>query len=453
MFLFLYLPYAYFNHSDGWNQRARFAELHAIVLHRTFAIDAYQGITGDKGLLNGHYYSEKAPATTLMALPAFALTVFVQERMGIDPDSEAGWRVSEWTTTAGSIAVLAALGGVAFFALLRRRFGQVEAHIATVAVFLGTLTLPYAASLFAHAGTIGLLAITFWCVLGDRPPSKRLDYLGGICAGLAIASEYPAVIPLGCLLLYLMASSMTRSLRVVSGMVPGLLLILMKNYAVTGSPVVLAYGFNPGFATVTAQNSFGFGLPSVDTVRALLWGEYRGLMFWSPVLLMAVPGLFVLAQADSALAVTLLAGIVLVTIQAASFSGWFGGNAVSARYLAPAVPLLGLSAAHGIARFPRIGTLVTLVSVLLMTMVVAVAIDPPQDVTTPFTDYYLARLQQDRLAPNLGSLLGLSPAGGLLLLAGLLVILGLLMVRAASRTSAIGDQLSAVGKRRDQAES
>ena len=435
MFFFLYLPYTYFNHSDGWNQRARFAELHALVLHRTLAIDAYQDMTGDKGLLNGHYYSEKAPAITLMALPAFALTVFVQERLGIDPDSEAGWRMSEWTTTAGSIAIIAALGGVAFFALLRQRFGQVEAHVATAAVFLGTLTLPYAASLFAHAGTIGLLAMTFWCVLSGPPRSKARDYLGGICAGLAVASEYPAVIPLACLLVYLTASSVTRSLRLASGMVPGLLLILLKNYAVTGSPVVLAYGFNPGFATLTAQNSFGFGLPSLATVKALLWGEYRGLMFWSPVLLMAVPGLFVMAQADTALALTVLAGVALVTLQAASFSGWFGGNAVSARYLAPAVPLLGLSAAHGIARFPRIGTLVTLASVLLMTMVVAVAIDPPQDVMTPLSDYYLARLQQDRLAPNLGSLLGLSPAGGLLLLAGILVILGLLMVRAAIKES------------------
>src|SRR5262245_17975164 len=214
MFLFLYLPYVYFNHSDGWNQHARFAELHAVVLHRTLAIDSYHEITGDKGLVNGHYYSEKAPATSLMALPAFAITVFAQRWMGIDPDSETAWHVSEWTTTAGSIAIVAALGGVAFFALLRRRFGQVEAHVGTAALFLGSLTFPYAASLFAHAGTIGLIAIALWCLLGHRLPPNWLDYLGGVCAGLAVASEYPAAIPVACLLLYLAWTDFARSMRV-----------------------------------------------------------------------------------------------------------------------------------------------------------------------------------------------------------------------------------------------
>jgi hypothetical protein len=433
MFVFLYVPYVFFNHSDGWNQGARLAELHAVVLHRSLAIDRYHEVTGDKALLDGHYYSEKAPAITLMALPAFSLTVFAERQLGIDPDSESGWRISDWTTTAGSVAVVAALGGVAFFALLRRRFGQVEAHVATVAVFLGSLTFPYAAALFAHAGTIGLLAITLWSVLAPPPASRGRDVLGGISAGLAIASEYPAVLPLGALFLYLMVSDAGRARRFALALVPGLCLIPLKNYLVTGSPLVLAYGFNPGFANVTARNAFGFGLPDLESARALLWGEYRGLLFWSPALLMAVPGFVALWQADRALAMAVVAGSTLVLIQTASFSGWFGGNAVSARYLSPAVPLIGLAAAHGIARFPRIGTLVTIASVFLMTMVTAIAIDPPQDVRAPLTDFYLARIHQDRLAPNLGTLFGLSPLGGLMLLTAFLTIVGVLMVFAARK--------------------
>jgi hypothetical protein len=430
MFLFLYLPYVYFNHSDGWNQHARFAELHAVVLQRTLAIDAYQEITGDKALLNGHYYSEKAPAISLLAIPAFGVTTMVQRRMGIDPDSEAAWRISEWTTTAGSVAVLAALGGVAFFALLRRRVGQVEAHVATIAVFLGSLTFPYAASLFAHAGTIGLLCITLWCVLREPESARGLDYLGGLCAGLAVAAEYPAVLPVGCVFLYLTANG-KRSVRFAVAAIPGLLLILLKNYAVTGSPLVLVYGFNPGFAKVTAQNAFGFALPEPETMRALLWSQYRGVLFWSPVLLMALPGFFAMARVDWPLAAALLSGSLLILIQAASFSGWSGGNAVSARDLSPAVPLLGLAVAYGISALPRLGTLITIASVLMMGTVTAIAIDPPQDVMTPLVDFYVARLQQHRLAPNLGVVFGLSPAGGLALLAVLLTGISLLMVRAS----------------------
>src|SRR5918993_1591189 len=117
VFVSLFVPFAYFNHSDGWNQGARLSELHAIVLKGTLSIDAYHELTGDKALINGHYYSEKAPAVVLMALPAFSLTVLAQKLMGIDPDSTAGWRASQWVATAGSVGLVAALGGVAFFAL------------------------------------------------------------------------------------------------------------------------------------------------------------------------------------------------------------------------------------------------------------------------------------------------------------------------------------------------
>ena len=81
-------PFLYFNHSDGWNQGVRIAELHAIVLKGTLRIDDYPAYTGDRALIDGHYYSEKAPAMVLFALPSFALTVAVQEAvLGVDPDS------------------------------------------------------------------------------------------------------------------------------------------------------------------------------------------------------------------------------------------------------------------------------------------------------------------------------------------------------------------------------
>jgi hypothetical protein len=121
LFLALFVPFSYFNHNDGWNQGVRIAQLHAVVVKHTIRIDAYQDLTGDKAFINGHYYSEKAPAMVVAALPAFALTVWIQQALGIDPDSEPASRVSGWIATAGSVGLLAAVGGVAFFALLVER--------------------------------------------------------------------------------------------------------------------------------------------------------------------------------------------------------------------------------------------------------------------------------------------------------------------------------------------
>src|SRR5262245_12186830 len=123
LFLALFVPFSYFNHSDGWNQGVRLAELHAVVLKGTLRIDDYLSYTGDRALIDGHYYSEKAPAMTVAALPSFAATIGVQKVLGIDPDSASARRWSEWIATAFSIGVLTAIGGVAFYALLQAKLG------------------------------------------------------------------------------------------------------------------------------------------------------------------------------------------------------------------------------------------------------------------------------------------------------------------------------------------
>ena len=49
----------------------------------------------------------------------------------------------------------------------------------------------------------------------------------------------------------------------------------------------------------------------------------------------------------------------------------------------------------------------TLISIAMMGMVTAIAIDPPGDVLTPLQSFYLVRIEQHRFADNLGTLLGL----------------------------------------------
>jgi hypothetical protein len=404
LFLALFLPYSYFNHSDGWNQGVRLAELHAIVLKHTIRIDAYHQHTGDKAYINGHYYSEKAPAMVAAALPAFALTVWTQQLLGVDPDGEAGWRMSAWIATAGSVGLLAALGGVAFFDLLHARFDLLTAMIGTFGLFLGSLTWPYATSLFAHAGTIGLLCIALWAALAKSTPAR--DYVAGIAAGFAVASEYPGVIPCAVIGLYLATSSLRRIWRYAAGTIPAALLILANNYATTGSPFSISYGANPYFPEISTGNAMGFNAPNLHVVTWLFGSEYRGLFFWSPILIMSLPGLVVMLKKDRAIAAMVLATTALVLLQVASFYSAYGGNSFGPRYLAPAVPLIGLAAAYGIKHWPESALVLVFVSVVVTLGVTAIAIDPPLDVLTPLQSFYLPRLREHRFADNLGTLLG-----------------------------------------------
>jgi hypothetical protein len=435
VFLSLFIPFSYFNHSDGWNQTARLAQLHAVVLQHTIRIDAYHEITGDKALIDGHYYSEKAPAIGLIARPSFALTVMGQRAAGVDPDSPEGWRVSEWITTAASIGLLAALGGVAFFALIEARLGATTALISTYGLFLGSLTFPYAASLFAHAGTIGLLAIALWATLG-RPTSRR-DYIAGAAAGLAVASEYPAILSCAVIGLYFLCLDRRRTVRFMIGTLPAAALILLNNYLMTGSPLQISYGSNPQFPEMNNANLMGYRLPSLALAPSLLWTEYRGLFFWSPALLMALPGVAVLIRRDRAAAALSIGGFLIVLLQVAAFYNWHGGNAIGLRYISPGLPFIGLMAAYGIGRFPKTGTLLTIVSVLLMATVTAIAIDPPSDVLTPLRSFYLARIEQDRFARNLGTLLGAPLWASLLVPFVLAAVTAWVVVRRAGQSPAI----------------
>jgi hypothetical protein len=404
LFLALFVPFSYFNHSGGWNQGVRLAELHAIVIKHTIQIDAYHEHTGDKAFINGHYYSEKAPAMVAAALPSFAVTVWLQRMVGVDPDGEAGWRVSEWTATAGSAGLLAALGGVAFFQLLIARFDPLTAVIGTFGLFLGSFTWPYAASLFAHAGTIGLLCIALWAALAA--PSPKRDYIAGVAAGFAVASEYPGVIPCAVLGLYLGSTGLSRMWRYGLGTIPAALLILVNNSLTTGSPLSVSYGANANFPEISTGNAMGFNAPNVEVMMWLLWGEYRGLFFWSPVLIMSLAGLVELLKRDRAIGIMIAAITVMILLQVAAFYSAFGGNSVGPRYLSPALPFIGLAAAYGIKRWPESGFVLTCVSVLMMLGVTAIAIDPPMDVMTPMQSFYLVRLRESRFAENLGTLLG-----------------------------------------------
>ena len=413
LFASLFVSFSYFNHSDGWNQGVRLAELHAIVLKRTIQIDAYHQRTGDKAFINGHYYSEKAPAMVVAALPSFALTVWMQQLFNVDPDGEIGWRVSAWIATAGSVGLLAALGGVAFFDLLMKRCDRLTALIGTFGCFLGSMAWPYATSLFAHGGTIGLLSIALWAALGAT--SIRRDYLAGLAAGFAVASEYPGVFPCAVLGLYLGYTGLPRMIRFGLGTIPAALLILGNNYVTTGSALSISYGANPNFPEINTGNAMGFNAPNLQVMLWLFASEYRGLFFWSPIMIMSLPGLIELLKRERAIAVMVVATTIMILLQVSAFYSAFGGNSFGPRYLSPALPFIALAAAYGVKRWPEPGLVLAAVSIVVTLLVTAIAIDPPGDVLTPAQSFYLVRLQESRFADNLGTLIGLPIAVSLII--------------------------------------
>jgi len=175
LFSILMFCYAYVHQRPGWNQNSRLDLLHALFVHQTFKIDAYHENTGDKSIHDGHYYSDKAPGIVFLALPAFALSAGLLHLLDVPLDSEKGWLASDWITTAGSVGVITALGGVAMFLFLCRLVEQRYAFLTTYVVFLGAAPFPYATMLFSHAAVIGLICIALWAIADDVFMQRMLN--------------------------------------------------------------------------------------------------------------------------------------------------------------------------------------------------------------------------------------------------------------------------------------
>jgi hypothetical protein len=450
LFLILIAVFGYFNRT-GWNQNSRLDALHAIVIKGKLAIDDYHVNTGDKAIFDGHFYSDKAPGIIPLALPAFVFSLFVTESRGLPIDSPQGWVLSAWITTVGTAGVLAALGGVATFALLAAHLKRRDAFLVSLFLFLGTITFPYATMLFSHAAVIGLIAIAQWAVCAspgtatDRVKTFALrDILAGVCLGFAIASEYPAVIAAGGILLLVSRVSSARMLRIIAGAAPPLLLIPLYNFATTGHLLTLAYSNHFSFP-VLHKVFLGFGIPTYAGFVGQLFGEYRGLFFWSPFLLLAFLGWF---DRRLSLRVRLVsAGALFLTVLCISaFPEWDGGGAIGPRYIAACIPLLALPVAWGFQRFPRLGILLGSLSVLLMFLATAVDPMPVSTEYHPFTNLYLKTFPSNIAgAWNLGGRMGLF---GLMSLLPLLIIVTVLLAYVLHGLHSTNPVSEPVGRRK-----
>jgi hypothetical protein len=65
IFLTFFILYSLFIHWVGWNEDTRLLAAISIIEKNTFDINAYANFTGDRILVNGKFYSDKAPGISL----------------------------------------------------------------------------------------------------------------------------------------------------------------------------------------------------------------------------------------------------------------------------------------------------------------------------------------------------------------------------------------------------
>ena len=462
---------------------SRLNALHALVTTGDLRIDAYEANTPDKAEFFGHYYSDKAPGTAALALPAFAAAAVALDNTGVPLQSKQGWLISSWVACAGSIGVVAATGGTALFAWLCHWVPPRAALLTVLGVFLGAAPLPYSTLMFSHASVVGFVSLALWalgqgtypshgrsgearCVLPKRSSGLiawgRLywaELLAGHACGWAIASEYTAgLVVLGLVVTaFLLTSRVDQEhsdqsrpnpetattttpvpstgrgslariwanrYRVVAfgcAGLPPLLLIPAYSYACFGDPFLLPYSLQASFPQMQ-EGLYAIKWPDLHTAWRLLFDPAKGLLYWSPFLVLAVFGYRRLWQAAPAwFWLTYLVPVLQLIVISGRVWDWQAGPTLGPRYLAPMLPLLALPCALGLERLPRLGLALIVISIGLTGIATLTDVCPGYEVKVPLTQLHLPLLGSGELSPNLGLAAGLTPHVSVALFFGWLI--------------------------------
>ena len=336
--------------------------------------------SGDIGYVpwTGHFHPNKPPGSSFLALPGYFIIWHVEKWFGINPDHWWILDVNAWLVSVCSVALISALGCVLFFrlALDFAEGALLPALLATVTFAFGTTFFPFSTLLFDHNLTASLLVAAFYFLrivkkgLPETAQNRAL-FLAGLCAGLAAITNYIAAVVVIFLGIYaLLADDRTSpnwrlAILYSIGVIPPFLLICWYGWACFGSPFKLSTDFqNPLFKDTNAVLGM-FGMPSGWSLSILLVSPFRGLFYFSPVLIMGVVGIVVwllnrklVAEARLCLAISVF--FYLVT---ASFNGYHGGYAAGPRYLIPGIPFLALPLAVAFSRWRVITSALALVSI------------------------------------------------------------------------------------------
>ncbi len=473
LFWLIVLAYAYFiSSTPNFNAESHLYVAASVVDHQTLSIDAYHRRLGDESLLTGHYYSDKAPGLSLLAIPVYgALRMFFPSHKIRQYEASGNTHYAiprdtvylRYAITYLLVILPSAALAVLLWLFLMRFVTAGWAVLVTVAYSLGTLAYPYSSWFFSHQFAAVLLFCSFLLLftkIRDRAPSNqalKLTALAGLLAGYAVICEFPTVLIAGLLAIYLcvVAQDRVRSVAAFAcGAVPAAGLNVAYNLAAFRKPFATGYMYVhstmyhshiSGTALGLANpSSYGIQAPSLNSLWQITFGTYRGLFVVSPVLLLFFVGLAFMWRHRSLRAEWALcaAVVVLYFLMDASRgidqNGWAGGWSVASRHLIPMLPFMIVPIAFGLrslmfrVAFLVLGTLS--VGITFLTMASGNGGGFNFSDHNPLLNEVLPQLVHGKIEVNWGFLLGLTgfaSLGPLLVVAGILVARLLWLVRVA----------------------
>lgn len=378
LFFVLLVSFGWFGHSNpGWNVNSRMVLSLALAETGHANVERYvvrPGLeTQDLSRYAGHLYSDKSIGTSLMGVPA----VWAVQGMEALTGTTFPTLARTWLITFLTVGLSGALAGVLLRRWLqliwpRENLGAVAATFLAAAVMLGSLLFLYGTLFMSYLpATLFLLAALLALERaiaearqtgGSGSPAGsdehslnagrafRLFFVAGFLGGLCVLCEYFYAAAVGLMAIYAAGSvgwrrTLSPWIAYALGGLIGIAPFLYYTITIFGRPAI-PYEFHlvPEFRLAMSQGLMGATWPpKLSVVWLVTFHPFRGLFFYSPVLVLGLAGLIRMVtsiKGRAALGWLCLANVVFYVSFNAAYYMWWGGWSFAPRLLAPAVPFL-----------------------------------------------------------------------------------------------------------------
>ena len=365
-FFILLFSYAYFIqiHSNP-NAVSRMGLALSLVEDGTVTINRWHKHTGDKAMYNGNYYSDKAPGLSFAALPIvlvgkMLLRIDDNSRGRIFTGVDRKFKLIVYISTVFTSGLFTAITALLlYFVSLRSGASISGAVFAMLGFGLASPAWGWATAFFSHAMAGSCLFMAFGIIiyLDQNSQDNRRDTLLGFLAGAllswAVVVEYPSAIASAVIIIFGISKALKwgnkKAGRVtISAIFGGIIFIvplLYYHYVAFGSPFVVGYiHANLSDYPAIQEGFLGFKYPRPWVLFKILFSPYRGMLWFSPILILSPIGIFYLWRQphNRGIALTITLTSFYYLLMNSAFPYWEGGWSTGPRYTVPMVPFVCL---------------------------------------------------------------------------------------------------------------
>jgi hypothetical protein len=344
---YLYI-FPHFPKTRNANELPRVYLVKAMVDDHTFAIDRgikRWGKTADVATTGGHSYSNKAPGSSMLVAPVYAV-------FSLFGEPSLDFTVWLCRVVSGVIPTLLFLWLLWGF-LERFTPDPAVRRVVLVAYALGSMAMTFSVLYISHQ--LSAVCVGSAWILGldvaERKRGMRALIAAGLLAGCAPLVDYQAAFALPILaghLLYKLRDRPRLELLRIAGIVlassiPPIALLLAYHSYAFGS--ALCTGYDPKcvdtvFADLQSQGFLGLSAFRWSSFVGSTVAPDNGLFTLAPWLLLAFPGAYLLAKRDRALTITCALIVAFYLFFVSSLAMWRAGWSVGPRYITVMLPFL-----------------------------------------------------------------------------------------------------------------